>query len=250
MTWTELIVCSVSYLIGAIPFSWLFVRVLKGVDLRTVGSGNLGSTNAMRVLGVRWGIVIQVLDILKGWLPLFALRYGGIGPAGYLYFWHWYVVIGHRGFLHFGRMMSGLDELSVKTECMFLIIGLCAVLGHMFPVYLRFRGGKGVNTSIGVFLALAPKATFVSLAVGLTVLAVTRFVSLGSIMGAVVLPFAIWFFYREHTMLIVVAAALALLVVLMHRSNIRRLLAGTEPRLGSKIAMAGSHEGKPGDYGR
>jgi glycerol-3-phosphate acyltransferase PlsY len=217
MTWTELIVCSVvAYMIGAIPFSWLFVRVLKGVDLRTVGSGNLGSTNAMRVLGTPLGLAIQALDILKGWLPAFLAQYvRGAGPPPF--------------------------------EYAVLAIGLSAILGHMFPVYLRFRGGKGVNTSLGVFLALAPKATFVALAVGVAVLALTRYVSLGSMTGAVVFPLAVWFFYGgENVALIAVAMLVGLLVIFMHGPNIRRLLAGTEASLSKTIHEEESGEKKPG----
>jgi len=111
---------------------------------------------------------------------------------------------------------------------------------------MRFRGGKGVNTTLGVFLALAPKATLVALVAGLAVLAATRYVSLGSIIGSIALLLAVWFFYRQETALIIVTAALALLIVFLHRSNVRRLLAGTEPRLGSKIVVEESRESKPG----
>jgi len=216
MTWPELLVCClVAYLIGAIPFSWLFVRILKGIDLRTVGSGNVGSTNAMRVLGVPLGLMIQALDILKGWLPVFVL------PS----------------FLFVRR-----PGLLLTPEYAALVIGLAAILGHMFSVYLRFRGGKGVNTSLGVFLALAPKATLVALAAGLVTLALSRYVCLGSMVGATLFPFAAWFFYPDQIALIGVTAATALLIIVMHRSNIHRLLAGTESRLGKRIPAERSRE--------
>jgi len=233
MSWSGLgICCALAYLIGAIPFSWLFVRVLKGVDLRTVGSGNLGSTNAMRVLGVRWGLVIQVLDILKGWVPVYAAGYFKIEAMEVLW----------TGEENINYVLNA----PLLFEHATLLIGLCAVLGHMFPIYMKFRGGKGVNTSLGVFLALAPKAALFALAVGLAVLALTRYVSLCSITGAILFPIAVYFFYRAQTALLVVAVATAVLIVCLHRSNIRRLLAGTESRLGKKTATEEWGEQKPG----
>jgi glycerol-3-phosphate acyltransferase PlsY len=233
MTWPGLAVCIVvAYLIGAIPFSWLFVRVLKGIDLRTVGSGNLGSTNATRVLGVPLGLTIQVLDIFKGWVPVFL--------AGFLEqpsFYH------QAPESRIGILESGPP---ISFEYAAMMVGLAAILGHMFPVYMKFRGGKGVNTSLGVFLALAPKAMLAALGVGLVILALTRYVSLCSIAGAISFPFAVWLLYPSHPALLVVAVTVGLLIVVMHRSNVRRLLAGTEPRLGRKIAAEERGENRLG----
>jgi glycerol-3-phosphate acyltransferase PlsY len=234
MSWPSLIVCClIAYLIGAIPFSWLFVRVLKGIDLRTVGSGNLGSTNAARVLGVPLGLVIQALDILKGWLPVFVLTSDG----------------GDRELpVIYGLIVApALPEPAIVLHHAALLIGLSAVLGHMFPVYIRFRGGKGVNTTLGVFFALAPKAVIVALAVGLTVMAVTRYVSLCSITGAIVLQAAVVYFYPHRIGLIVVTAIAVVLVIFLHRSNVRRLLAGTEPRLGKRTKPEETHESGSGN---
>jgi len=213
LTYRLVIFCAAAYLIGAIPFSWLFVRALKGVDLRTVGSGNVGSTNAMRVLGVRWGLVVQALDILKGWLPVFVATKLPV--------------------------FAGETAPIRHTEYATIAIGVCAVLGHVFPVYLRFRGGKGVNTSLGVFLALAPKATLVALGIGLLVLATTRYVSLCSITGSLTFPFAVLYFYPSRTELAAVAGAVGVLVTFLHRANIKRLVAGTESRLGKRIEVGG-----------
>jgi len=233
MTWPGLAVCIVvAYLIGAIPFSWLFVRVLKGIDLRTVGSGNLGSTNATRVLGVPLGLTIQVLDIFKGWVPVFL--------AGFLEqpsFYH------QAPESRIGILESGPP---ISFEYAAMVVGFAAIFGHMFPVYMKFRGGKGVNTSLGVFLALAPKAMLAALGVGLVILALTRYVSLCSIAGAISFPFAVWLLYPSHPALLVVAVTVGLLIVVMHRSNVRRLLAGTEPRLGRKIAAEGRGENRLG----
>jgi glycerol-3-phosphate acyltransferase PlsY len=203
--------CIVSYLIGAIPFSFLFVKWFRGVDLRAVGSGNLGSTNAMRVLGTKLGLVVQALDIVKGFLPAFILT-----PLA-----------------------------RVEVQYAGLAIGLAAVVGHMFPVYLGFRGGKGVNTSLGVFLALTPKAMLVAAVVGVSLIAATRIVSVGSICGAAVLPFAVGFFYPRSVALIFAAAFVSVLVIYLHRSNIRRLLAGTESRIGRRASC--DEGGKNGD---
>lgn len=227
MEWWQLVLfCLIGYLVGAIPFSWLIVRWVKGIDLRTVGSGNLGSTNAMRVLGAKRGIAVQALDIAKGWLPValpsLILEGGG----------SWIATFDGPD----GPAFAAEIPFPVSEEYAGLAIGICAVLGHMFPVYLKFRGGKGVNTCIGVFLALAPKAVLVVAAVALPLLAITRIVSLSSIVGAVLLPFAVGFFYRDNLALIVVAAMIGVLVVFLHRSNIKRLLARTEPRLGKRIS--------------
>jgi glycerol-3-phosphate acyltransferase PlsY len=228
MTWPTLLACClVAYLIGAIPFSYLFVRALKGVDLRTVGSGNLGSTNAMRVLGWKLGLVVQAFDILKGWLPVFALAYQA----------HTLRLPG----VEVWAIQSAAPP-GIAVDLAALAIGIAGILGHMFPVYMRFRGGKGVNTSLGVFLAVAPKATLLALSVGLVLLAAFRIVSVTSMTGAVVLFLAVWYFYPENTTLILLTAVIGALVIFLHRANIRRLLAGTEPRLGRRSATGDSGE--------
>jgi len=230
MQWWELgIFCLIGYLIGAIPFSWLMVRWLKGIDLRTVGSGNLGSTNAMRVLGAKRGLPVQALDIVKGWLPVWL-------PTVVLELDPIEAVIYDVGYI---------AQFDVASQYALMTIGLCAVLGHMFPVYLGFRGGKGVNTTIGVFLALAPKAILLVGVVALPLLLVVRIVSLASITGAVLLPCSVWFFYPDNLALTVVSVLVGVLIVFLHRSNIRRLLAGTEPRIGKKTLTEELREREP-----
>jgi glycerol-3-phosphate acyltransferase PlsY len=226
MTWLELIIsCLIAYLVGAIPFSWLLVRFLKGVDLRTVGSGNLGSTNVIRVMGFRWGLVVQCLDILKGWGPV-------VVPA---------LLFSRRPIAVTGDdlVMPAIPQIYLENAL--LAIGICAVLGHMFPIYMKFRGGKGVNTSIGVYGALAPKAIVAAAIIGVAVLAALRYVSLASMTGGVTLAVFVIVFYRDQTALVAVTIALAVLVIFMHRSNIRRLLAGTESKLGKRIAVGESN---------
>ncbi|MCX8038434.1 MAG: glycerol-3-phosphate 1-O-acyltransferase PlsY [Candidatus Sumerlaeia bacterium] len=230
MTWGQFLPAIViAYLLGAIPFSWLLVRVLKGIDLRTVGSGNLGSTNAMRVLGVPGGLAIQALDILKGWGPVYA--------TGWI-----------AGSSNAAAVGAPAASAPLPASSAMIAVGVAAIVGHMFPVYLKFRGGKGVNTSLGVFLALAPKALLLALAAGLVVLALWRYVSLASMTGAVVFPCALRVFYPEQTALLLASTALAGLIIWLHRSNIRRLLAGTESRLGKKIIVEKTNEtdGKTG----
>ena len=199
-----------SYLVGAIPIGFLLVRGLKGVDLRKIGSGNLGATNAARALGARWFFPIFALDFLKGFGPSFGL--GWLATA------------------HF----SGPDESG-------LLYGIAAIAGHVWPVYLRFKGGKGVATATGAVAGIAPAATGIAFLAFLAVFAAFRYVSLGSITAAVVLPAAYFLFRRgqgaDVTLLALVA--IAALVVVKHRSNIRRLLAGTEPRVTRKSARKG-----------
>ncbi|MCP5524987.1 MAG: glycerol-3-phosphate 1-O-acyltransferase PlsY [Verrucomicrobiales bacterium] len=193
-----------SYLLGSIPSGFLVARA-KGVDLRTVGSGNIGATNAMRVLGKPLGIFVLLADAAKGalacaFLPGVAARLTATVPGG-----DWPVIAA----------------------------GVAAILGHNFTCWLRFKGGKGIATSAGVLLVLMPKALGVCLAIWLVVFALSRIVSLASILAAAALPLAVWSLGRG-TPLVVVATGLGVLAIYRHRANIQRLLKGTEPRLGSR----------------
>lgn len=193
----------VAYLLGSVPFGLILARLVKGVDLRTIGSGNIGATNAVRAMGRRWGFAVFALDFAKGWAPVFlAPHVIDCAP-------------GERGTLQ-------------------VLAGTAAVLGHCFPLYLRFRGGKGVATGCGAIVAMEP---FVFVSGGLVWL-VTRFstgyAGLASILMGLTFPVAAWFLGgEERTELVVGGALLALLIVLRHRSNIQRMLAGTEPRAGA-----------------
>jgi glycerol-3-phosphate acyltransferase PlsY len=189
-----------SYLWGAIPASWVAGK-LRGVDLRQHGSGNLGATNTFRVLGAKVAAPVMVFDVLKGVLPvLLFTRWDGTGD------WRWG-----------------------------LAYGAAAIVGHVFSIYMRFKGGKGVATSAGVFLALAPLAVGVGLAVWLVVLAVTRMVSAASISAAAVVGVMLLLPLSHIPVEVrVLGCAICLFVIFAHRSNIRRILAGTEPRFGRK----------------
>jgi glycerol-3-phosphate acyltransferase PlsY len=188
----------IAYLLGSVPFAYLAGRA-RGVDLRQHGSGNLGATNAVRVLGTTTGVVVYLLDTLKGFLPVFLLV-----P----------LLVGTR-----------LDLWAIA-------IGVAAIAGHVRPVYLGFqKGGKGVATAGGVFLALAPLATAVGLAVWVLTFLPTGYVSLASIVTAVLFPFALLATGTPaRSALFVVAVIVALFVVGTHRANIGRLRRGEEHR--------------------
>ncbi|HSM36667.1 MAG TPA: glycerol-3-phosphate 1-O-acyltransferase PlsY [Longimicrobiales bacterium] len=188
---TQALLAVASYLIGAIPHSYLAGRV-RGIDLREHGSGNLGATNAFRVLGARWAAPVMVLDVAKGFVPTY----------------------------FFPALAGGGTPLA-------LVFGVAAILGHVFPVYMRFRGGKGVATGSGVFLALAPAAVAIGLVIWGVLVGLTGIVSVGSIAAALALPVLVWWLYGSGIVL-AVAIALAGFVLVTHRANIRRLLSGEE----------------------
>jgi glycerol-3-phosphate acyltransferase PlsY len=205
----------IAYLLGSIPFAYLAGRA-RGVDLRKHGSGNLGATNAVRVLGLPTGIAVYLLDTLKGFLPVFALV--PLVVAGRLDLWA-------------------------------IAIGVAAIMGHVRPVYLGFqKGGKGVATAGGVFLALAPVATALGLAVWLIVFVPTGFVSLASIVTAALFPLAILAAGTPvRSALFAVAVVMAVFVVWTHRANIGRLRRGEEHRFRrAKRPVGDTHVVSPG----
>lgn len=184
----------IAYLIGAIPFGLLIGKTL-GVDVRSSGSGNIGATNVNRLLGKKLGGLTLLCDTGKGVLPMLLAQW--VLPAG------------------------GSQELTV------LLCGVAAFLGHLFPIYLGFVGGKGVATALGIFLFLAPIATLMAVVVFISVVFVSGFVSLGSIVAALLMPCLIWLF-KGKVSHVILAAALSLLIVLKHWTNIRRLLSHEE----------------------
>jgi acyl phosphate:glycerol-3-phosphate acyltransferase len=187
-----------AYVLGSIPFSYLVAR-RRGVDVRTVGSGNVGATNVMRNVGRGAGLLAFGLDFLKG------------VAASLL-----------------GRALEPQSPLPALCAVM-------AVLGHMYPVWLRFRGGKGVATGAGAFLPLAPAATLSALAAFAVVLLATRYVSIASIAGTVVLAVAAFLLGAPLTV-VRAASGLALLIVWKHRANLQRIARGTESRIGARRA--------------
>ncbi|HKV72381.1 MAG TPA: glycerol-3-phosphate 1-O-acyltransferase PlsY [Gemmatimonadales bacterium] len=184
-----------SYLVGATPTSYIAGRLAKGIDLREQGSKNLGATNVYRVLGWRWAIPVALIDIAKGAIPV-AL---------------------------FGAWAAGAPGFPV-------FLGLAAVLGHIFSPYVRFKGGKGVATAAGMFLALAPFAVVIALPVWGLCLWATGYVSLSSILVAAVFPVLVLLTTHGSAPPLIASIGLALLIIYSHRANIRRLIAGTENR--------------------
>ena len=207
-----LIVAVVAYLLGSIPFGYLLVRIFRGEDVRLTGSGNIGATNVARTGAKGLGIATLVLDALKGALAV-ALAAILAGSK--------YNVCGDH------ITLSCVTPLRLMAWA-----ALFAVLGHCFPVWLRFKGGKGVATALGVFCVLFPKAILLALAIFIIVVAVTRYVSLGSILGAIAFPVAAYFLQQSDWLSLLLASSVSLIVILKHHENIRRLLAGTEHRFG------------------
>ena len=186
-----------AYLLGAIPNGLLIAR-LKGIDLQKTGSGNIGATNVYRCVGKGWGIAAFILDAVKGFVPAFV----------------------------FPRLLES------APPWLGLACGVAAVAGHNWPVWLKFKGGKGVSTSAGMLLGIAPGAVGIGFAVFALTVALTRFVSLGSILAAVAVPAAYLVMHGTQNRLLAGALILmGLLVILKHRANIGRLLKGTENRI-------------------
>jgi glycerol-3-phosphate acyltransferase PlsY len=205
-------VAVVAYLLGSIPFGFLLVKIFRGQDIRQTGSGNIGATNVARSGAKGLGVATLVLDALKG--------AGAVALAA---------AIADSKYNLCGDF---LQHTCVPALRLMAVAALFAVLGHIFPVWLRFKGGKGVATALGVFCLLFPKAVLVSLVIFLIVVAVSRFVSLGSILAAIAFPIAAYFLQRPDGVSIALSSVIALIVVVKHHENINRLLAGTENRFG------------------
>jgi glycerol-3-phosphate acyltransferase PlsY len=200
-------IAALSYLLGSIPFGYLLVRIFRGEDVRLSGSGNIGATNVSRKSPLLGGLTL-LLDAAKGTAAVMLS----------------YVVADHR------EAIPTLEQAALGA--------LFAVLGHVFPVWLKFRGGKGVATGLGAFALLAPKAILVAVGFFIVVVLITRYVSLGSITAVAVFPLAaglIRQFYLSPVALALMSVA-SLLILIKHRDNMRRLWAGTESRLGANRA--------------
>jgi acyl phosphate:glycerol-3-phosphate acyltransferase len=208
-SWVTVVWISVAYLLGAIPTGYLAGRWTRGIDLREHGSGNLGATNTFRVLGARIAAPVMVVDVAKGFIP------AALFPQ-------W----------------DGSTEWSWS-----LAYGAAAIVGHVLPVYMRFRGGKGVATAAGVFLAIAPKAVVPALFAWLILLKLSRMVSLASITAAVTL-IASLAVAEDRIAVLVLGVAVAVFVIYAHRSNIGRIMRGEEHRFGSRPAVP---RGAPGE---
>jgi len=202
-----LISISLAYLLGSIPFGYLLVRTFRKEDIRNSGSGNIGATNVARSGAPGLGFATLILDLGKGAIAVIA-----------------------------AFLIARLSCLMVRSHAFDLAMAaaIAAVLGHVFPVWLGFRGGKGVATALGVFLALSPPLALSILIVFAVVFALTRYVSLASIIAAASVPvFALWFGHNLSNIARFGFIFIPLLVIVKHHENIRRLLAGTESRFGS-----------------
>lgn len=186
-----------AYLVGSIPMTLIVARIGAGVDLRTVGSGNLGATNLYRALGWKFAVPAGLFDMAKGALPTLLLP-PRVGTAAWLP----------------------------------LAVGAAAIVGHVFSIFVRFRGGKGVATAAGVVLGMAPVPLLISFAIWIVVLKATGYVSLGSILGAVAFPITAAALGTTNPYVVPVGCLLAAFILFTHRTNIQRLRAGTENRFG------------------
>jgi acyl phosphate:glycerol-3-phosphate acyltransferase len=187
-----------AYILGSIPFGKLIAAHVARIDITRRGSGNIGATNVAREIGMKWGIITLILDMLKGFVPMgaFSLYASGTGTS---------------------------HEIALAA------IGLCALLGHIFPLFLKFHGGKGVATALGVYLAISPLSVLFGLILFILVVAIWSFISLGSIIGACAIPLFLILLGKPSSF-ITVSVIMALLVCWKHRENINRLLRGEEPK--------------------
>jgi len=209
-----LLIVVTAYLLGSVPSGYVLVRLFRHQDIRQTGSGNIGATNVLRSGGKGLAAATFLMDMLKGCAAVWL-----------------------------GGAMGGLLAPGAAPDDMRALAALVAVLGHIFPVWLGFKGGKGVSTGFGVFLAASPWAALAAISVFIVVLALSRYVSLASILGAGSFPLFAWWLGRIHVcadrtpFFVAVEIAVALLLIAKHHQNIRRLLSGTESRFGAKKTL-------------
>jgi glycerol-3-phosphate acyltransferase PlsY len=221
---TFLIIAAASYLLGSIPFGYLLVRIFRGEDVRRSGSGNIGATNVSRKSPLL-GVLTLLLDAGKG---AAAVVLAILLSRGEILRWSHSNVPGYTDHSWFPYP----SVVAMRSA----VAALFAVLGHMFPVWLKFRGGKGVATGVGSFVLIAPKAILAAIGIFLVMLMVFRYVSLGSIVAVLLLPLLAWLLrdYSDVPLVLLCMAAASVLIVTRHYENIRRLLAGTESRVASR----------------
>ena len=209
-----LIAVVVAYLLGSIPFGYILMRIFRDTDVRLTGSGNIGATNVARSAPVL-GVVTLFFDGGKAFVAVMLARVIALSNLG-----------------------SAPDSLGTNVPFMTGLAAFCAIAGHIFPVWLKFRGGKGVASGVGGFLAIIPKIVLVALVIFAVVLLAFRYVSLGSIIGVASMPILAYATqsYHDSPPLLVFITASSLLIIVRHYQNIGRLLAGSEPRLGRKPA--------------
>lgn len=215
---TYLTVALVAYLLGSIPFGYILVKLFLKQDIRQTGSGNIGATNVARSGKKGLAIATLFLDALKGFL---AVVFASALPLDALF-----------------RRIDALSQPNYATTdpTQIALAAICAILGHCFPIWLKFRGGKGVATAVGAFAGISGLAVTICLVVFAIIFAVTRVVSLSSISGAAVFPFALVFLSGHETnpASLLIAVGSSAIIILKHHANIRRLLNGTEPKFTTK----------------
>jgi glycerol-3-phosphate acyltransferase PlsY len=194
----KVVVYVFAYLIGSIPSAYWYAKYFHGIDIRQHGSGNVGATNSLRVLGKKAGIIVLIIDLLKGLLPVLIARNVGF------------------------------------SEEQTFLIGIVCILGHIWSVFAGFKGGKGIATSLGVILAVSPAGAGISLAVFVVIVYVTKYVSLASMLAGLAFVFYYLVFNFEQTNMSLIAFGLFVLLVFTHRENIKRLAEGTESKISSK----------------
>jgi glycerol-3-phosphate acyltransferase PlsY len=243
VTKTYIIVALVSYLLGSIPFGYILVKLFLKQDIRATGSGNIGATNVARSGAKGLAIATLVLDALKGLLAVHLAK---------IVFWP----ILAKSVLYCGEWSDFVCAWPTSyATAVYLgptLAALAAILGHMFPVWLRFKGGKGVATGVGAFVVLAPHSLAISFLLFLAAVGTTRLVSLGSMLAATSFPFFVWLLNTKMANLnqatprsslvppapvYALIVACSLLIILKHHENIRRLLAGTETKFGGKKSV-------------
>ncbi|MGR3317365.1 MAG: glycerol-3-phosphate 1-O-acyltransferase PlsY [Candidatus Anammoxibacter sp.] len=193
----------IAYLIGSVPFGYILVKTVKGIDIREHGSENVGATNVWRVAGRPFGIGAFVFDMLKGFVPVLVVY----------------------------KMTPGKNSLAI-------ICGIAVILGHIFPLFLRFKGGKAAATGCGVFLVLAPLALLIAMAVWALTVYISKFVSLGTILASITLAVATVLVgqspFGEGLYLTIFTIVMSVAIIVLHRSNIKRIINGTENRIKGK----------------
>ncbi len=196
-----------SYLVGAIPVSFLLCKKLKNIDIRFVGSKNVGATNAARVLGKKWFFIITAIDVFKGFLPVYLSKI----------------------FLQY-KMIYPATVISI-------IIGLVTILGHIYPIYLNFKGGKGVAVSTGIFLAFDYRLVLVGFILFVITVGITKYISAGSVTASISLPFSYYFFNRDEIdkTFLIFTIFISIYVIYKHKGNIIRIIQGRERKWGEKI---------------
>lgn len=196
-----------SYLIGSLPTAYLFGKMLKGIDIRKVGSGNVGATNALRILGKGPGITVLFIDILKG-----------------------LIVVSFLGDYFRGK------EILWPLENLRIIMGLCCICGHNWTIFLQFKGGKGIAATLGVLLGLALKINGLNIIIGILIILwfvvffLSRIVSLASMIAALGLP-VLCIFFKQSNLMLLVSVVLCIFVIIRHKANLFRIIQGKEPRL-------------------